>query len=66
MKYYRVFAKRSYHHDGEEKVRWLRVGENKVTKYGGKYLKHFLYPETDYVILPENNEEDEIDTLVID
>ena len=53
MKYYNVFSKKEYQHQGEDKTRWLRVGEVKVTDNGGKYLKLFLHPNTDFVILPE-------------
>lgn len=59
MKYYRVFAKKEYQHNGEDKVRWLKVGEIKETDRGGRYLKLFLFPDTDFVIFPDQNNDSE-------
>jgi len=65
MKYLQVLAKKTYVQNGEEKTRWYRVGEVKITTGGGKYLKLFLYPNTDFIIVPEANAEQD-DLPVID
>lgn len=64
MKFYNVFSKKHYQHNGEDKVRWFKVGELKITDNGGKYLKLYMLPGTDYVVLPEQND-DSADALVI-
>ena len=51
--------------NGEEQTKWYRVGEIKVTPNGGKYLKLFLHPNTDFVVVAENQEEQD-DLAVID
>lgn len=65
MKFYQVFSKKEYQHNGEDKTRWFKVGELKITDNGGKYLKLFLHPNTDFVVLPEQDDTSE-DLLVID
>lgn len=65
MKYYQVFSKKEYVANGQDKTRWLKVGEIKVTENGGKYLKLNLLPHIDFVILPEQNDSSE-DLLAID
>lgn len=60
MKYFQVLAKKSYLHNGEEQTRWYRVGEIKVTANGGKYLKLFLHPNTDFAIVAENQEDGDL------
>lgn len=64
MKFYQVFSKKDYQHNGEDKTRWFKIGEIKVTNNGGKYLKLFQFPETDFIVLPEQDDTSE-DLLVI-
>ncbi|MDW3650993.1 MAG: hypothetical protein R8P61_28205 [Bacteroidia bacterium] len=65
MKFYQVFSKKEYRHNGEDKTRWFKIGEIKVTDNGGKYLKLFFLPNTDFIVLPEQNDTSD-DLLVID
>lgn len=66
MKFYNVFSRRDYsvHGESEQKTRWMKVGEIKVTDKGGKFLKLYMHPDTDYSILPDINDTTE-DVLVI-
>lgn len=58
MKYYKVFSKKEYSYQGETKIRWLKVGEIKVTDNGGMYLKLFMHPNTDFIVMPEVADDD--------
>jgi hypothetical protein len=67
MKFYNVFSRRDFTAKGETqtKTRWMKVGEIKVTDRGGKFLKLYHLPDTDFSILPDINDTSE-DMLIID
>ncbi|MEO0899597.1 MAG: hypothetical protein AAFY71_24520 [Bacteroidota bacterium] len=60
MKYFQVLSKKTFTLQGEEQTKWYRVGEIKVTPNGGKYLKLFLHPNTDFAIVAENQEDNDL------
>ncbi|MCH8904473.1 MAG: hypothetical protein IIA45_11225 [Bacteroidetes bacterium] len=55
MKYLNVFTKREFEQDGERKIQWYRIGYLKETDKGGKYLRLFSQPDTEFFLFSQDD-----------
>ena len=53
MKLLNVFTKREFEENGERKVQWYRVGFMKESEKGGKYLRLFHQPDTEFFLFDQ-------------
>lgn len=66
MKFYNIMSTRTYSTpDGEEKTRWMKCGEVKISDQGGKFMTMYSTPDVDYRLLPDKDDQSE-DLLVIE
>lgn len=59
MRFFRILSRRTYTHEGKEHTRWHRIGEIKETDGGGRYLRLYQSPETEFYVVEENHENSE-------
>ena len=62
MQLFNICTKKNYETNGEQKIKWYKVGILKIADSGKKYIKFFHQPDTEFFVFDKDEKTQEVQT----